>query len=142
LATFYDGSLEDEPNDSTVNGIIIDGIFYGTINSKKHGKFHIESAKRYNHTLNAHSIIYHANDINLNLAKSRLSKRAAHLEQHEQHHQQDETTTEDDQAHLSCGSAKSKVKEWMKREQEALYTERRRTEVFVVVVVVYLYVII
>jgi hypothetical protein len=136
LATFYDGYLEDEPNESTANGIIIDGIFYGTINSKKYGKFHIESAKRYNHTLNAHSIIYNLKDINLSLARSKLSKRAAHLEHPNEN---DESHVEDDDSHLSCGSAKSKVKEWMKQEQEALYSERRRTEVIKFKIIIYKY---
>jgi hypothetical protein len=39
LVNFYDGVLVDEPDSSYVSGTIIDGIFYGTIQSDKLGKY-------------------------------------------------------------------------------------------------------
>ena len=111
---FYDGFLLDEPNDSSASGSIIDGVFYGTINSKTHGKYFIESSKRYNHTLDAHSIMYHENDINLNKTRVNLVKREA---------------KNDDENLAGCGSSSRDIKSWMKNEQESLFKEKQRVEV-------------
>ena len=76
---FYEGYLVDEPTSSYASGSIIDGAFYGSINTKN-GKYHIESSKRYNGTFGSHSIIYHEDDaINTNLKKRDLSEHADHL---------------------------------------------------------------
>lgn len=90
-------------------------MFYGTINSKSHGKYFIESSKRYNHTLDAHSIIYHENDINLNKTKVNLVKR--------------DLSKNEDEDLVGCGSSSRDIKSWMKREQEALFEERQRNQV-------------
>lgn len=59
--TFYNGQLIDEPN-SRVTGSVIDGVFYGTIETEN-GIYQIESSKRYDGEFASHSIIYHENDI-------------------------------------------------------------------------------
>lgn len=111
LVNFYEGVLIDEPNNSQVSGTIIDGIFYGTIQSDKYGKFFVESSKRYNSSMNAHSIIYHENDIDLNANKQRKKR----------------SQSEDDD--LSCGAAKDHIKTKLASEQNRLFDERRRVEV-------------
>ena len=61
----YEGRLADEPHTSSVFGTIIDGVFVGTINSPKHGKFYVESSKRYEVAdEDAHAIVYHEDDVN------------------------------------------------------------------------------
>lgn len=113
----------DEPNDSFVSGSIIDGIFYGTIKSPKHGKFFIESAKRYNHTLGAHSIIYHENDIDFNRTRHKIKRSVFDENKYHQHgHEHDDD--------MSCASSRKNVKDWMKKEQEALYQARLKTDGF------------
>lgn len=109
LVNFYEGVLTDEPDDSYVSGSVIDGVFYGTIYSKKDGKYYIESSRRYNHTLDSHSIIYNENHIDLNHTKVNMIKRSVKRES-------DEDT--------GCGSNRNPIKDWMKREQESLYKER------------------
>lgn len=61
---FYEGYLSDEPDTSIVKGMVLDGSFYGTIQTQKDGKFFLEPAKKYNQS--HEGIIYHENDINLN----------------------------------------------------------------------------
>jgi hypothetical protein len=114
----------DEPDSSHVSGSVIDGAFYGTIKSEKHGKFFIESSKRYNHTLDAHSIIYHENDIVLN--KTELKERA----KRGVNTKGDEKVADSSRDGLGCGSTTDKIKNWMKQEQEALYKERQKTNGF------------
>lgn len=126
VVSFYEGHLLDEPDSSHVTGTIIDGIFYGTISSKKHGKYFIESSRRYNHTLDSHSIVYNENDINR--ANIRLRSKRSVVD--------DDDVKKPDHAHLedehdlTCASAKHDVKEWMQKEQQDLYNERVRVEVF------------
>jgi hypothetical protein len=112
---FYEGYLLDEPNDSFASGSIIDGVFYGTITSKSHGKYFIESSKRYNHTLDAHTIMYHENDINLNQTKVNLVKR--------------DVSKSEDENLVGCGSSSRDIKSLMKIEQESLFKERQRNQV-------------
>jgi len=109
----------DEPvGSSHVSGTIIDGIFYGTIYSDKLGKFHIESAKRYNRTMNdAHSIIYHENDIDLDGHHKLRAKRS-------------NSNSSFDHSYLSCGSSKEQIKKTLQTEQTKLFEERRRVEGF------------
>ena len=114
----------DEPDSSHVSGSVIDGVFYGTIKSEKHGKFFIESSKRYNHTLDAHSIIYHENDIVLN--KTDIKERA----KRGVNAKGDEKAADSSSDGLGCGSTTDKIKNWMKQEQEALYKERQKTNGF------------
>ena len=114
LANFYEGVLLDEPESSRVTGSISEGVFHGTIDSKKHGRFFIESAKRFNRSSKAHSIIYHEDDVSLD--KSRIRKRS--IKDH---------SLEDDQ--IGCGSGHDIIKKEMERIQKELYAERRRIEV-------------
>ena len=109
--SLYEGVLVDEPATSRVSGTIIDGVFYGTIESDADGKYFIESARRYNQTLDAHSIMYHEDDINLDA----------------EHHVKKRSLNADD--HLSCGSSKTNVKEWLRDEQKKLYEEKRKLNV-------------
>jgi hypothetical protein len=78
---FYKGKLNNE-EDSHASGSIIDGVFYGTINTKD-GKYHIESSKRQNDSsIKSKSIIYHENDVKLihdKLLKRDLSSHKNHL---------------------------------------------------------------
>ena len=108
LVNFYEGILIDEPETSHVSGTIIDGIFYGTITSDLTGKFFIESSKRYNHTLDAHSIIYHENSVNIENT----------------HLTTDDTDTESDK--LRCGSSKKTVEDWLKTQQKNLYNQKQK----------------
>ena len=62
--TFYSGELINEPN-SRVTGSIIDGVFYGTVETEN-GTYQIESSKRYDGKFSSHSIIYHENDVKSN----------------------------------------------------------------------------
>jgi hypothetical protein len=117
---FYEGVLLDEPNDSHVSGSIIDGIFYGTIKSQKHGKFFVESSKRYNHTLGSHSIIYHENDVDFNRTRHKIKRSV--FDENKYNHDHDEE--------MSCASSRKSIKDWMKKEQDALYRERLKTEGF------------
>ena len=43
----YEGYLIEEPDSSIVTGSIINGLFIGTIESKKSGKYQIESAQQF-----------------------------------------------------------------------------------------------
>ena len=63
---FYEGHLLDEANNSLVRGMIIDGSFFGTIESKKFGKYFLEPSKRYGLTPLPDAIIYNENDLNFN----------------------------------------------------------------------------
>lgn len=56
----YVGYLTDDPEDSYVTGSLIDGIFYGTIETKKDGIFYIEPIEP---TKNTSSIIYQQSDV-------------------------------------------------------------------------------
>lgn len=47
LDKLYEGFLVDEPFNSSVSGILMNGLFYGTINSFKNGKYFIASSKSY-----------------------------------------------------------------------------------------------
>ena len=47
-------------------GTIINGVFIGTIEIANDGRYYIEAAKRYLNNSDAHSIIYHENEIELN----------------------------------------------------------------------------
>lgn len=113
LVDFYEGILLDEPFNSHVSGTIIDGIFYGTIESDRHGKYYVESARRYNHTLDAHSIIYHENDINLDATHGKTKR-----------------SVNNDENYLKCGASKKDVEGWLKEEQKKLYDERQATKGF------------
>jgi hypothetical protein len=107
-------------------------VFYGTVTSTRDGKFFIESSKRYNATLDAHSIIYHEDHVNMNTTKLKMFKRAVDSGRNkkvvssEHVGNKAETTGVED---TGCGSTKRDVKESMRREQRELYEERIRTEV-------------
>ena len=116
LVNFYEGVLLDEPDTSRVTGSLNDGIFHGTVDSKKHGRFYIESAKRFNRTSNAHSIIYHENDIIVD--KTRLKKRSV-----------DDEDLVDEAYHVGCGARHGDIHKQMKEIQKKLYTERKKVEV-------------
>ncbi len=130
LVNFYEGYLAEEPETSYASGSIIDGVFYGTINSKKDGKFFIEPSRRYNSTLDAHSIIYNENHINLNKTKLGMFKRAIDSRtRRSTKFNQKLDVDEEESFDTGCGSTKRDVKEAMRREQRELYEERIRTEV-------------
>lgn len=117
LVDLYEGILLDEPDTSQVSGTLIDGTFYGTIDSDINGKYFIEPAKKYNHTLQAaHSIIYHETDIDLEkINEIKKHKRSV-----------DETESE----FLSCGASKKQIEKRMRDEQRKMFTERENTRGF------------
>ncbi len=99
---FYEGVLLDEPFDSNVNGLILDGLFYGTIKSKKLGQFFIQSSSKAaatNGTSNL--IIYHENDVNLNALNH-----------------------DNDTSSLHCGSSNSKINKWLTDEQKKIFNAK------------------
>jgi hypothetical protein len=59
---FYEGQLLDDPK-SRVKGSIIDGVFYGTIETSANGRYYVESTRTYNKALRSQSIIYHEADV-------------------------------------------------------------------------------
>jgi hypothetical protein len=129
LVNFYDGIILNEPiGSSHVSGTIIDGIFYGTIYSEKLGKFYVESSKRYNRTMNAHSIIYHENDIDLNVNNKLRKKRSSSNNNNNNNNNMNETN--ENESYLSCGSSKKEIHKILTNEQKKLYEERRRVEGF------------
>ncbi len=132
MLTFYEGYLLDEPYDSYASGSIIDGAFYGTIKSKKLGKFFIEPSRRYNSTLDAHSIIYNENDINLNRTKLKQFKRAVVEKSRFKKSQPIPDGAKELEPETGCGSKRKDIKDAMRKEQEALYKERVKTEVSLV----------
>lgn len=106
----YDGYLADEPKDSLVSGTIIDGIFTGTVTSKKDGIYHIEPAKKYEKNSDAHSIVFHETDIDLNPKKKR-------------------SALNNDQENLNdgigCGSSNRNVREALAEEQRKITEENK-----------------
>lgn len=62
LNQIYEGILEDEPNESHVSGVLIDGHFYGKISSLRRGIYFIESVRPY-HIESSDSILYNVSDI-------------------------------------------------------------------------------
>ena len=128
MSNFFSGVLVDEPNTSSVSGIVLDGVFYGTITSKLHGKYFIESAKRYNHSsLDCHSIIYNEKDINLDKLKPSGAHLKAEPKQQKRSVASHEGPREDP---FGCGFNREKVNEWMSKEQAKLFKERDRQEGF------------
>lgn len=128
LVRFYMGYVADEPYDSYASGTIIDGIFYGTIRTRDRHKYFVEAARKYNHTLNAHSIAYRERDINLNSAMIKQFKRDVERMKKrlgETSKSKHDASSDD----VGCASDNSKIKDWMQKEQEALYNERIRTMV-------------
>jgi hypothetical protein len=93
--------LLDEPFDSNVNGLILNGLFYGTIKSKKLGQFFIQSSARAISNGKSNLIIYHENDVNLNGVNH-----------------------DNDASSLHCGSSDSKVNKWLKDEQLKLFNAK------------------
>jgi hypothetical protein len=112
----YEGKLVDE-RESYVKGAIIDGIFIGEVNSKKDGIFHIESAKRYDINSNAHSIIYHEDDVN----SSEEIKRAKR--------DMSDSEIEEDEEGVGCGSHKQSVRESLAEQQKRFTEEIRKKKV-------------
>jgi hypothetical protein len=108
----YDGVLADEANASFVSGFLLDGLFYGTISSSKRGKFFIESAKKFNKSINAATIIYNENDVNLQ-GRNRTKREANGVEEKQQ-----------EPVSLGCGSTNNKIRDWMQSEQKKLYEQR------------------
>lgn len=105
----YEGHLLDEPFDSEVSGIVLEGLFYGTITSKKQGRYFIESLRRYQENstspLTNNLIIYHENDVNLN------------------------NGTSHDHSSVHCGSSNKHVNKWLSDEQKK-YSEAREFDPF------------
>ena len=64
--THYHGVVKDEP-DSQVYGSIRDGVFDGTVHTRRDGTFYVERSHRYlPYTSNSsiHSVIYHDSHVN------------------------------------------------------------------------------
>lgn len=130
LVQFYEGSLLDEPTSSHASGAVIAGAFYGTVRTADGQKYFFEAARKFNHTLGAHSIVYRESDVNLNRTRLGKFKRAIDLAKKRQREEEEKKEEVDEAtAGLGCASAKKEVKEWMQREQEELYNERIKTEV-------------
>jgi hypothetical protein len=131
LVQFYEGSLLDEPTSSHASGAVIAGAFYGTVRTADGHKYFFEAARKFNHTLGVHSIVYRESDVNLNRTRLGKFKRAIDLAKKRQREEGEEKEEVDEAATagLGCASAKKEVKEWMQREQEELYNERIKSEV-------------
>ena len=119
---FYVGHLVDEPNDSFANGILLDNKFYGTIKSKKSGNYYIEPAKRFqtNSTSTTRpydSIMYNEDQLR---SERILKKRSS-----------DESKSEPETG--SC--AYEKVKKWMNTEQQNIFQEKIKNEVFALIII-------
>ena len=69
----YEGELVDEPG-SHVFGVVRDGVFDGTIKTKRHGTFYVERAGRYlpreHVNASSHSVIYHHDHLRMPWDKS------------------------------------------------------------------------
>lgn len=102
----YDGYLVDDPENSYVDGIVIDNEFYGSITTPSMGNLYIESAKRYSKYINSNAIMYAEEDIKLDSLRSKRS-------------------TDGTQEHVGCGSADKIIDKKMKDEQEKIFRERR-----------------
>lgn len=79
LTRFYEGYLADEPDDSHVNGFILNGLFYGNIRSKKDGSFNIEHSKPINKSNTIELIIYKNEDVKFDNLKFKPSNGQFHL---------------------------------------------------------------
>jgi hypothetical protein len=109
LLVLYEGVLTDEANESHVSGSLLGGHFHGTIHSNKRGTFFVESAKKFNKSIDTATIIYNENEVNLS------GRRRARRET---------TTTTTTPVSLGCGFANRNIREWMRNEQRKLYDER------------------
>ena len=98
----YEGILLDEPFDSNVNGLILNGLFYGTIKSKKLGQFFIQSLSKSINNGRSNLIIYHENDVNLNALNNHNN----------------------DTSSLHCGSSNSKINKWLTEEQKKVFNAK------------------
>ena len=138
---FYEGVLLDEPESSFASGTLIDGIFYGTIKSAKHGKFYVESARRYNHTLahTSHSIIYNEQNVQMNANELNMHKdfslrekerNKRHTNHSNLNNNQSKPTSQQSDAETSCASSREDVRDWMRKQQEEMYKEKQRNEGF------------
>ena len=126
---FYDGFVADEPASSRATGAIIDGVFYGTLRTADGHKYFFESARKFNHTLGAHSIVYRESDLNLNKTRLGKFKRAIDARRQKQQQQQHQVSTDETEGELGCASAKKEVREWMQKEQEKMFNERVKDQV-------------
>lgn len=138
---FYEGVLLDEPESSFASGTLIDGVFYGTIKSAKHGKFYIESTRRYNRTLahTSHSIIYNEQNVQMDSHKMNMYKDLSlrekernkrHLTNFKPSNNQSTQTNEKEDEETSCASSREDVRDWMRKQQEEMYKEKQRNEGF------------
>lgn len=130
LVDFYDGYVAGEPDgQSRASGAIIDGLFFGTVRTRDGHKYFVEPARKFNRTLDVHSIVYRERgDLDLDAARLKKFKRDLELARPQRHVQPH--TSHDDQ--VGCASDNARVHEWMRKEQEALYNERVRTQVRVI----------
>ena len=69
LDKLYEGFIVDEPFNSSVSGTFINGLFYGTIKSLKHGTYFVESSKPYADSNSKPGVILY-NEINVNSNQS------------------------------------------------------------------------
>lgn len=69
LDKLYEGFIVDEPFNSSVSGTFINGLFYGTIKSLKHGTYFVESSKPYADSNSKPGVILY-NEINVNSSSS------------------------------------------------------------------------
>ena len=110
----YEGYLLDEPKDSLVRGTIIDGIFSGTITSKKDGIYHVEPANKYEKNSDSHSVVFHESDIDTKPRK----KRSAIIDDHENLN-----------GDIGCGSTNRNVREALAEEQKKITKTNERKPV-------------
>jgi len=101
---FYQGYLLDDP-ESRITGSIIDGVFYGTIETGDGSKFFIESARKFNESHNAHSIIYNEKHVSYNLNETAKNRRIRDAESGAEA--------------VGCGA--ESVHEWMQTLQKEAY---------------------
>ena len=112
----YEGKLIDEV-ESYVKGAMIDGIFIGEVSSQKDGVYYIESAKRYSNIDNAHSIIYHEDDINSSDEIKRAKRDISG------------SKVEEEEDGIGCGSHKRSVRELLEEQQKRFTEEAHKNRV-------------
>lgn len=106
----YEGFLVDEPVDSKVNGMIIDGSFVGSIRSKRSGEYFVEPGVRFDKSLGlSQSVVYHESDIDTDFEHLLAPKKKRDV---------DESSDEKPPRGISCGAAKEYVNDILQEKQE------------------------
>lgn len=120
----YEGKLADDSN-SKVTGCIMDGIFVGEIKTGNDGIYYVESAKKYDGIEDAHSIVYHDDDIKSSeeVKKAKLSllkiKNTNNLQ----------NSDENLDGEIGCGSSNQETRNKLREHQEMASEEHRKKRV-------------